>query len=72
MKNEQEIRDKIKELEAERDECIRRGWGHTLLDEEIIKEIEILKKSRDGFIVDTTEWFLINVGIEKLEWVVEE
>ena len=35
MKNEQEIRDKIKELEVERDECIRRGWSHTLLDEDI-------------------------------------
>ena len=39
--------------------------------QEILEEIEILKKSRDGFVVDTMEWFLINVGIEKLEWVVE-
>lgn len=35
MKAEKEIKDKIKELEEERDECIRRGWGHTLMDEDI-------------------------------------
>ena len=35
MKTEKEIMNKLKELELECDECIRRGWGHTLIDEDI-------------------------------------
>lgn len=40
-------------------------------EKEILEEIETLKKSRVGFLVDTMEWFLIDVEIKKLEWVLE-
>ena len=39
---------------------------------EILEEIEILKKSRDSFVVSTMEWFMIDGDIKKLEWVLGE
>ena len=38
---------------------------------DILKEIETLKKSRDGFVVSTRDWNMLEYAIGELEWVVE-
>lgn len=40
-------------------------------EEEITDEIKSLKKSRDSFVVETTEWRMFSFAIIKLEWVIE-
>ena len=39
--------------------------------QEILEEIESLKKSRDSFVTQTVEWKVFDIAIKKLEWVVE-
>lgn len=38
--------------------------------EEILEEIESLKRSRETFVTQTMEWRMFNYAIAKLIWVV--
>ena len=40
--------------------------------EEILEEIESLKRSRETFVTQTVEWRMFNYAIIKLEWVLDE
>ena len=41
-------------------------------EEEILEDIESLKKSRDVYVVGMVDWIKFNFAVKKLEWVLEE
>ena len=40
-------------------------------EEEIIEEIETLKKRRDVYVVETVMWKVYDFAIKELEWVIK-
>ena len=40
-------------------------------EKEILEEIENCKKKRDIFVVDDMEWFIMDIEVKRLEWVLE-